>query len=270
MGSHIYGQFNVPEAPSALMSLHWHDGTTLKEVDWEPKLAVLEQENFFAQGIDTATLVTGAPKVDALGNCTANAFTVAYSNVAPDEATFRAHTATTGYEDAVGGECFAIRFYAGETHLTGVPSEEWPPKDCGSSGPYIVQYAQSLGLISGQRIAHGAENIISLLQNGGVLQGGPFLNAWEEPPASAIVDGDGSASALEAQIQMGVAGGHETFISGIAKLSLSITGRVEPEKTLLKVRNSWGPTFGDNGSFYIHLSTLEILGRYYDFRQIVP
>ncbi len=67
-----YGQFHVAEAPSALLSLHQHDGGTLKEVDHEPKMDVLEQENFTAQGIDTTTLFTGAPRVDALGNCVLN------------------------------------------------------------------------------------------------------------------------------------------------------------------------------------------------------
>jgi hypothetical protein len=266
--NHSYGQFHVPEPLEHLAFLHLHNGTELQEVDHEPPLAVLEQENFGAQGIDTSQLVPGAPQVDALGNCTANAATVALSNVLDAELFFRA-AEITSYSDTVGGEEFAIRFYHGESDLTGDSSEEWPPTDCGSSGPYIVQYAESLGLISGQKIAHGAENLVSLLQGGGVLQGGPFLNAWEDPPASGIVDGDGSLGFLEEQIEQGVAGGHETYISAIEKLSLSITGRVEPEKTILRVRNSWGKSWGAEGSFRIHLSTLVALGSYYDFRQFV-
>jgi len=266
--SHSYGQYHVAEPLEHLAFLHLHDGSPLREVDHEPPLGVLEQENFGAQGIDTSQVVPGAPRVDALGNCTANAATVALSNVVDAELFFRA-AEITSYSDTVGGEEFAIRFYNGETDLTGQSSEEWPPTDCGSSGPYIVQYAQSLGLVSGQKIAHGAENIVSLLQGGGVLQGGPFLNDWEDPPASGIVDGNGSQATLEAQVQDGVAGGHETYISAVVKLVLSITGRVEPEKTLLRVRNSWGASFGDHGSFYIHLSTLVALGSYYDFRAFV-
>jgi hypothetical protein len=263
-----YGQYHVAEAPSALLSIHIHDGSALKVVDHEPKMGVLEQENFARQGIDTSVVVPGAPKVDALGNCVLNAGTVALSNVLDKAAFFKA-TGCGNYGDTVNGEKFAIRSYNGCTDQTGTPAQEWPPTDCGSSGPYLVQYFQSLKLISGQRIAHGAQNLVSLLQGDGVAQGGPFLNAWEEPPTNAVVDSNGSMVTLEAQIRQGVAGGHETYLSGIVKLALSATGVVIPEKTILKARNSWSPSFGDHGSFYLHLSTLVALGGYYDFRQLV-
>ena len=69
-----FGRFQVAEAPSAVHRMHFYDGATrLKPVDWEPKNGVLDQEDLIAQGIDTAKLVKGAQKVDALGSCTANA-----------------------------------------------------------------------------------------------------------------------------------------------------------------------------------------------------
>jgi hypothetical protein len=251
-----------------MLSLHIHKGAQLKEVDHEPPMGVLEQENFGAQGIDTSAVVPGAPKVDALGNCVLNAGAVALSAVMTAPNYFQA-TGITSYADTVGGEKFAIRSYQGCTDQTGSPASEWPPTDCGSSGPYLVQYMKSLKLISGQQIAHGSQNLVSLLQSGCVLEGGPFLNAWEQPPASSIVDGNGSASQLEDQIKLGVAGGHETLITAIVRLRLTTTGVVIPEQTIVRVRNSWGATFGDKGSFYIHLSTLVALGSYYDFRQLV-
>jgi hypothetical protein len=263
-----FGQYHVAEAPSAMLAIHQYKGAELKEVDHEPKIDVLDQEDFATQDIDTSVIVPGAPKVDALGNCVLNAGTSGLSNVL-DEAAFLAATGCKSYADTRGGEIFAIKSYHGCTDQTGTPAQEWPPTDCGSSGPYLVEYYKGLKLISGQKIASGAQNLVSLLQSGGICEGGPFLNAWEEPGANAMVDGNGSASELEAQIQQGVAGGHETYISAIEKLVLSATGTVEPEKTILRVRNSWSKAWGDSGSFRIHLSTLVALGRYFDFRQFV-
>jgi hypothetical protein len=248
--------------------LHLYSGAPLTEVDHEPKIAVLDQEDLIAQGIDTSVLIPGAQKVDALGSCTANGFESALSNVLSLEA-YLAYSKAASYDDTMRIEKAAISFYHGCTDQTGDPTQEWPPTDCGSSGPYVVEYAQKLGLIGGDQIASGAQNIVSMLQADGILQGTPFLNAWMDPPAGAIVDGDGSASTIQAQIASGVAGGHETYISAIVKLTLSATGLVDPENTIVRVRNSWTKSWGDNGSFYLHLSSLVALGQYSDFRQLV-
>lgn len=264
-----YGQFQVAEPLSALARLHTQDGSELHEVDHEPKMAVLDQQDLDKQSIDTSVIVPGARKVTALGSCTANGTTVALSNVLA-QAEFLKLIGGTSYSDTRAGEIYAIRFYHACSSQTGDPSQEWPPTDCGSSGPYIVQEAKSQGLISGDRIAHGADDLVSLLQTDGVLQGGPFFDSWEDPASDGFVDGDGSADALSAAIQSGVAGGHETYISAIERLVLTATGRVDATKTILRVRNSWSKGWGDHGSFRIHLSTLVMLGQYSDFRQLVP
>jgi hypothetical protein len=261
----MYGRFQVPEAPSAMRSLHFHRGRKLVEVDHEPPLGVLDQSDLIAQGIDTSALIKGAKNLDGLGSCTANATTAALSKLLP-EAEFLKVTGAASYADVKTAEEWAIGFYHACTDQTGDPSQEWPPTDCGSSGPYIVSELQAQKLAGGAQIAHGAENLISLLQDGPILTGSPFLNAWEDPDVGGFIDGDGSYEVFLQQINGGVAGGHETVITAVEKLVLTVTGKVDADKTILRHRNSWSASWGDHGDFRSHLSTWVTLGSYCDFR----
>lgn len=259
------GRYHVAEPPSSLRTLHLHDGGTLKAVDHEPKVAVLDQEDLLAQGIHTSKLVPGAADVDALGSCVPNTATEALSN-ALDGAAF---TKVTGaaISDAAGAEEYAIRLYHATTDLTGDPSSEWPPTDCGSTGLYVCKELEKTGVISGHRTAHGADNIVSLMQSDGLLVGQPWFNSWFQPDAHGFIDGDGSIAAFEEALASGVAGGHETYWSAIEHLELTATGRVDPAKTIIRFRNHWTASFGDNGSGRVHLSTFVMLGGNCDWRQ---
>jgi hypothetical protein len=246
------------------MRLHIHDGSVLKEVDHEPKVGVLDQSDLIKQGINTSHLIPGARVVDALGSCTANAATSALSNVLGESA-FLELIKATSYEDVVKAEEFAITFYHLCSDQTGNPSQEWPPTDCGSSGPYVVQQLERMKLVSGDKIAHGADSIVSLMQTDGLLTGSPFFNAWEDPDADGFIDGGGVGAA----IRSGLAGGHETYWSAIEKLVLTETGKVDASKTVIRGRNSWTSSWGDSGSYRAYLSTFVALGNYCDHRQLV-
>lgn len=264
MSAPAYGRLHVPEPPSSLLRLHFHDGSTLKVADHEPKIPVLDQSDLDTQGIMVSQIVPGAKNVTALGSCVANASTAGLSTVLPTGA-----LASLGINaDPVADEKFAIGLYHDLTMLTGDPASEFPPQDCGSSGLYSCQYLEAKGIITGHKIAHGAQNILSLMQGNGLIVGQPFLNAWEDPSGpDYFIDGDGSLGQLAADIQGGVAGGHETYWSAIEHLALDALGRVDPYNTIIRFRNSWSASWADSGSAYAHLSTYMALGSYCDFRQ---
>ena len=262
----LYGRNHVAEPMSSLLRIHRHDGRPLKPVDHEPKIPVLNQENLISQGIDTSTLVPGAKTVDALGSCVANASTAALSTTLPDY-----RLARIGIDqDPVLDEKFAIELYHQLTDATGDPATEWPPTDCGSSGLAACSYLEQQGLIAGHKIAHSATDIVSLMQDGGLIVGQPYLNVWEQPNSAGFIDGDGGLGALAVALRYGVAGGHETFWSAIEDLHFDVLGRVDADKTIIRFRNSWSSSWADHGSARAHLSTFVALAHWCDFRQFVP
>lgn len=264
-----FGRYQVAEPPQ-FARLHWHRGEELHEVDHESPLPVLDQEDLLAQGIDTSELIPGAARVDALGSCTCNAGTASlaerYAAVRGVESLAGIGLSTT---DAKAGEEYAIRLYHAVTGQTGNPATEWPPTDCGSTGLYVATELEKQGLTAGHKSAHGVHNVVSLLQTGSVIVGLPWFNAWMEPDPHGFVDADGTPEALQAAIASGVAGGHETCITAVERLTRNALDRIEPGKSHVRVRNSWSSAFGDHGSYRIHLSTLDMLGQYADYKQFV-
>lgn len=277
----LFGRYQVAEPPESF-TVNRHvrtPGITLKAVDHEPAVAVLDQEDLIKQGIDTSQVVPGAAKVDALGSCTANAFTAALSNLNPDRVSvqmtvsrkvsvvsrFDRATGAAGFTDTKGAEEFAIRFYHGCTDQTGSTSEEWPPTDCGSSGPFITEYATTLGLVSGEQVAHTPDDLVSLMQADGVLTGSPWYNAWMTPTSDGFIDSGG----IEAAMASGIAGGHETYFCAVEKLVLTATGAVTLDKTIGRARNSWTKSWGDAGCYRFRFSTFAAIAGQCDHRQLV-
>lgn len=273
----MYGRIQAPEPLSNLALLHRRGTERITTAHHEPRVSVLDQSNLIEQGIDTSVLVPGAPKVDSLGSCTANSL-VEHASTILDPVAFAAfvrallpgepympsdiYTETSMLEEA------AIAFYVLETHQTGDPGSEWPPTDCGSSGPYIASEAMRRGIVRSQAIAHNIEDVCSLLQRNGVLWGTPFFYAWEEPDAQGFIDGNGTSADLERAIRSGIGGGHELHLSAIERIQFFANGAIDLANTVILFRNHWTRSWGVDGNGRVHASTLQWLGSHCDYRQL--
>jgi hypothetical protein len=271
-----FGQFAVAE-PLRFDLLAFHDDTPLKEVEHDIPIPVLDQEDLHKQGIDVTKLVPGAADTDALGSCTCNTGTAhiaerwaaAGKDLGGLKLTGGTGAITMSATDSTADEEFAILLYHLVTDQTGVPSQEWPPTDCGSNGLYVCQELIAQGFAVSYKSASNVTADITLLQSGSVMQGGPWFNSWMTPDSNGFVDGDGSYEAMRAAVNSGVAGGHETLQHGIPQLALASNGSVDLAHTVIKVRNSWSTQFGLNGDYLLHASTLNYLLKYYDFKAVV-
>ena len=271
-----FGQFAVAE-PLRFDLLAFHDDTPLKEVEHDIPIPVLDQEDLHQQGIDVTKLVPGAADTDALGSCTCNTGTAhiaerwaaAGKDLGGLKLTGGTGAITMSATNGTADEEFAILLYHLVTDQTGVPSQEWPPTDCGSNGLYVCQELIGRGFAVSYKSASNVIADIALLQSGSVMQGGPWFNSWMKPDSNGFVDGDGSYEAMRAAVNSGVAGGHETLQHGIPQLGLASDGSVDLANTVIKVRNSWSTQFGLNGDYLLHASTLNYLLKYYDFKAVV-
>ncbi|MFE5037156.1 hypothetical protein [Streptomyces sp. NPDC056683] len=236
---------------------HRHDGAQLLPVRHEIPIPILDQEDLVRQGIDTSALVKGAVKVDALGSCTANAGTAALAFLLGAGRLAEAGLSAT---DAKVCEEYAIRLYHDETAVDGI-SGTWPPDDEGSSGLGIARALKKRGLIGGYVHATTADDLASLLQNGPVLLGVPWFQAWFTPDADGFIDsGDWASSQF--------AGGHEVLAIGLDAVAQNPDGSVVPEQTVIRLRNSWSRGWGLAGEFRLRLSTYVALRRYIDAIQL--
>jgi len=265
--------------PMQMDRLVVHDGSPLREVEHEIPIPVLDQEDLFAQGIDTSKLIPGAQKVNALGSCTCNAgaahLAERYIAAGKSLADTAFHHLPSGAQtwplsgNAVQDEEFAIVLYHLVTDQTGDPASEWPPSDVGSSGIYVCDQLERMGLAATYKSGSGVLGALSLLQSGTVMQGAPWFNSWMNPDSEGFIDGDGSLGAFWAAVASGVAGGHETLQCGIPQLAQAASGTVDLQQTVIKVRNSWSAAFALGGDYLIHASTLNYLAQHVDYKAIV-
>jgi hypothetical protein len=199
-------------------------GRRLASQEWERVLVILDQGKL---GSCTGNAGTGAlgtqPFYDAVGK-----------KVLPAPA------------DGTAGEEFAVKLYSDATVVDGYPGQ-YPPDDTGSSGLAICKVLKSRGTIKGFKWARTAHGFLQLLQNGPVLQGMPWYNAFFEPDKQGFIDSNTNWSSS------GVAGGHEVEAIGVE------LDTKDAFNSAVVYANSWGASWGDGGRFRMRLRTYEAL-----------
>jgi hypothetical protein len=197
-------------------------GKPLSDQEWERVLAILDQGQ--------------------LGSCTGNAGAGAlgtqpfYDSVGSD--------VLPAPDDATAGEEFAVQLYSDATKVDAL-SGEYPSEDTGSSGLAICKVLKARGTIRAYRWARTPYGLLRLLQNGPVLQGMPWYNAFFEPDSDGYIDADPTWPSS------GFAGGHEVEAVGV-ELDTSVAF-----SSTIIYANSWGPGWGLEGRFKMRLRTYE-------------
>ncbi|WUD72129.1 hypothetical protein OG937_10730 [Streptomyces sp. NBC_00510] len=231
-------------------------GQTLHTADWEPALPVLDQTNLLTQGVRTSLLFHGVDDVDVLGAC--NAGTAALAAILTAEEAKAAGLDTT---DPVAAEEFAIELYAAATTCDQWHDLTWPSQDCGSSSLGVAQALKARGLIDQYGTGTTAAELCALLQTGPVAMGMPWHDAFTNATEHALLDD------LTGWEDTPVMGGHAVCVTALEQIGRDETGSLVPARTIVRVRNSWGTTFGDHGSFRMSLDVYQRLRREIDLIQ---
>jgi hypothetical protein len=164
-----------------------------------------------------------------LGSCTGNAM----AGLLSCEPFFD----DTRYELAARfNEEFAVELYSKATAIDEFKGQ-YPPEDTGSSGLAVAKVAKDMGFFSRYYWAFKTTSLIYALKHGPVIVGVPWYDSMFTPDKNATVEARGS-----------IVGGHEFVIRGY-------------RKGWFLADNSWGTSWGLNGSFYFSVATWEKLRR---------
>lgn len=132
----------------------------------------------------------------------------------------------------------------------------WPPEDTGTDGLSAAKILKRRGLIGSYLHATNLAQLITLLQDGPVLMGMPWYEAFFRPESDGRIDPRGWADT-------DVAGGHEVEITGVELASNGIL-----EHAVFTCANSWGKGWGLGGFFRIGAYTVSLLKADIDLIQL--
>ena len=245
--------------PLTLAYRRAYTGEPLKPAEWEPAVPVLDQEDLLAQGIRTSEMFEGVDDVDALGSCTGNAGTELIS-VLHDADTLK--DAGLDVTDPVAAERWAIGLYSDASHRDQWMDQNWPTTDCGSSGLGVAKALRSRGLIDQYGTATSGLELCRDLQTGPLLVGMPWYKAWFEPVGSSALLDD-----IPRWDESPIAGGHELCITALESVRTTASGRLDYKHTVIRLRNHWTRSWGDDGSLRMSLDIYRRLRKQIDVLQ---
>jgi hypothetical protein len=163
-----------------------------------------------------------------VGSCTGNAETGAlgtdplYGTLSPKQ-------------QANLDEALALALYSAAEDIDG--DGPYPPNDNGSTGLSVCKAAQNAGWISGYTHCLSTASVLDAISSGhAVILGTNWYDSMDSPDSSGLVSISPGAQ---------VRGGHEYLARGI-----------DTANQLIRLDNSWGAGWGDQGSFCYSWDTL--------------
>lgn len=135
-------------------------------------------------------------------------------------------------------EQFAQQIYSQAETIDG--DGPYPPNDNGSSGGSAAQAAKNDGYISGYTHAVDVSAMVDALQDGPVGVGVNWYTSFDSPQANTGL--------VEIAPGATVRGGHEFLVRGC-----------KVAEQVFLADNSWGTSFGINGSFEFSFNTMDTL-----------
>lgn len=177
-----------------------------------------------------------------LGSCTGNAATGAIGTAPLFDHLPTGHVTLD--------EAEAVKLYSAATALDDAPGT-YPPDDTGSDGLSVAKAAKAAGLISGYTHATSLAAAQTALQSGPVILGMNWYSSFDSPASDGTI-----AISRNAYVR----GGHEVEIIGLDMTAQTV-----------RIANSWGTSWGDNGFCQMSFATLtRLLAEQGDVTSLLP